>query len=151
MVRPRLEYSSKVWDPQLTSDDHTLEQVQRRAARFVHRNYTQRTPGYVTNMVHSLGCESLQQRRYTDRLLMLFKIQHRLVDISTEFVQPGDSRTRGSQRIRQLEDNNDVHKSSLYPRTISDWNRLPTSVTNSQSIQGLMEALACLPTTLNHH
>ena len=54
MVRPRLEYSSKVWDPQLTSDVHTLEQVQRRAVRFVHGNYTRRTPGYVTNMVHSL-------------------------------------------------------------------------------------------------
>ena len=28
MVRPRLEYSSTVWDPHLTSDVHTLEQVQ---------------------------------------------------------------------------------------------------------------------------
>ena len=27
MVRPRLEYSSTVWDPHLTSDVHTLEQV----------------------------------------------------------------------------------------------------------------------------
>ena len=62
MVRPRLEYSSTVWDPHLTSDVHTLEQVQRRAARFVNRNYTQRTPGCVTNMVQSLGWESLQQR-----------------------------------------------------------------------------------------
>ena len=82
MVRPRLEYSSTVWDPHPTSDVHTLEQVQRRAARFVHRNYTQRTLGYVTNMVQSLGWESIQQRRYMDRLSMLFKIQHGLVDIS---------------------------------------------------------------------
>ena len=53
MVRPRLEYSSTVWDPHLTSDVHTLGQVQRRAARFVHRNYAQRTPRCVTNMVQS--------------------------------------------------------------------------------------------------
>ena len=33
MARPRLEYSSTVRDPRLTSDVHTLEQVQRRAAR----------------------------------------------------------------------------------------------------------------------
>ena len=123
MVRPRLEYSSTVWDPHLTSDVHTLEQVQRRAARFVHRNYTQRTPGCVTNMVQSLGWESLQQRRYMDRLSMLFKIQHVLVDISPEFVQPGDSRTRGSQRIRQLEANKDVYRYSFYqsPTAMPSW------------------------------
>ena len=34
LVLPRLEYSSTVWDPHLTSDVHTLEQVQRRAARY---------------------------------------------------------------------------------------------------------------------
>ena len=96
MVRPKLEYSSTVWDPHLTSNVHTLEQVQLRAARFVHRSYTQRTPGCVTNMIQSLGWESLQQRRCMDRLSMLFKIQHGLVDISHEFVQPDDSRTRGS-------------------------------------------------------
>ena len=88
MVHLRLEYSSTVWDPHLTSDVHTLEQVQRTAARFVHQNYTQHTPGCVTNMVQSLGWGSLQQRRYMDRLSMLFKIQHGLVDISPEFVQP---------------------------------------------------------------
>ena len=107
--------------------------------------------GCVTNKVQSLRCESLQQRRYMDRLSMLFKIQHGLVDISPEFVQPGDSRTRGSQRIQQLEANKDVYRYSFYPRTISDWNRLPISFTNSQTILGLREALACLPPTLHLH
>ena len=115
MVRPRLEYSSTVWDTRLTSDIHTLEQVQRRAARFVHRNYTQHTPGCVTNMVQSHGWESLQQRRYMDRLSVIFKIHHRQIDISPEIVQPGDSFTRGSQRIRQLEANKDVYRYSFYP------------------------------------
>ena len=114
MVRPRLEYSSTVWDPHLASDVHTLEQVQRQAARFVHRNYTQRTPGCVTNMVQSPGWESLQQRRNMDRLSMVFKIQHGIIDISPEFIQPGDSRTRGSQRIQQLQANKDVYRYSFY-------------------------------------
>ena len=39
-------------------DVHNLEQVQRNAVRFVHRNYTERT-GCVTNMVQNLGWESL--------------------------------------------------------------------------------------------
>lgn len=38
MVRPGIEYSSSVWDPHMTKEIHSLEQVQRRAARFVHRN-----------------------------------------------------------------------------------------------------------------
>ena len=37
IVHPRLEYSCIVWDPHLASDIHILEQVHRRAARFVHR------------------------------------------------------------------------------------------------------------------
>ena len=74
MVRPRLEYSSTVWDPHHNRDIHNLEQVQRRAVRFVNRNYTERTPGCVTNMIQSLGWESLQHRPYINRLTMLFKI-----------------------------------------------------------------------------
>ena len=41
LVRLVLEYSSTVWDPHQSSDIHNLEQVQRRAARFVHHNYTE--------------------------------------------------------------------------------------------------------------
>ena len=103
VVRPVLEYSSTVWDPHQTSDIHNLEQVQRRAARFVHRNYTERTLGCVTSMVQSLGWESLQHRRYTDILSMLFRILHGLVDVTTDYTQPNDSRTRGFQRLRQLQ------------------------------------------------
>ena len=33
---------------------------------------------------------------------MLFKIQHGIIDISPDFIQPNDHRTRGSQRLRQL-------------------------------------------------
>ena len=148
VVRPVLEYSSTVWDPHQTSDIHNLEQVQRRAARFVHRNYTERTPGCVTNMVQSLGWEYLQHRRYTDRLSMLFRIQHGLVDVTTDYIQPNDTRTRGSQRLRQLQATKDVYKYSFYPRTISDCNGLPTTVTDVQTLQEFREGLSSLPPQL---
>ena len=54
--------------PHQTSHFQNLEQVQRRAARFIHQNYAKQTPGCVTNMVQSLGWESLQHRWFTDRL-----------------------------------------------------------------------------------
>ena len=148
VVRPVLEYSSTVWDPHQTSHIHNLEQVQRRAARFVQRNYTERTPGCVTNMVQSLGWESLRHRRYTDRLSMLFRIQHGLVDVPTDYIQPNDTRTRGSQRLRQLQATKDVYKYSFYPRTISDWNRLPTTVTDVRTLQEFREGLSSLPPQL---
>ena len=145
MVRPRLEYSSTVCDPHHNRDIHNLEQVQRRAARFVNRNYTERTPGCVTNLIQSLGLESLQHRCYINRLTMLFKIQHGIIDNSPDFVQLNDQRTRGSKRLRQLPATNDAYKFSFYPLTISYWNRLPTHITDLQSPQVFRDALA------NHH
>lgn len=99
-------------------------------------------------MVQSLDWEPLQHRRYTNRLTMLFKIQHGIVDVTPDFVQLNDQRSRGSQRLRQLQATNDVYKYSFYPRTISDWNRLPTSVTDQQTLQGFREDLANLPPLL---
>ena len=77
-------------------------------------------------MIQSLGWESLQHRHYINRLTMLFKIQHRIFDISPDFVQLNDQQTRGSKCLRQLPATNDAYKFSFYPRTISNWNQLPT-------------------------
>ena len=53
MIRPRLDHNKKI---------HSLEQVQRRAARFVYRSYTECTPGCVSNMVQNLGWETFNIR-----------------------------------------------------------------------------------------
>ena len=81
MVRPAVEYASTIWDPTKQAKIKAIEQVQKRAARFVNNNYTDRTPGCVTKMVTSLKWESLEDRRKQNRLCMLFKIQHDLIDI----------------------------------------------------------------------
>ena len=133
----------------LRADIHNLKQVQCRAARFADRNFTERTPGCVTNMIQSLGWESLQHRRYINRLTMLFKIQHRIFDISPDFVQLNDQQTRGSKCLRQLPATNDAYKFSFYPRTISNWNQLPTHINNLQSPRGFRDALANLHPTLH--
>ena len=41
MVRPQLEYASVVWDPIYNSDVQKLENIQRRAARWVLKDYIQ--------------------------------------------------------------------------------------------------------------
>ena len=60
IVRPTIEYAATVWDPTSQSKIKALENIQRRAARFVTNNYTDRTPGCVTNMITSLGWQSLE-------------------------------------------------------------------------------------------
>ena len=69
MVRPTLEYATTVWDPYLQKDIKAVEQVQRRAARYVLNDYSTRTPGCVTGMVSKLHWESLETRRRNDRSL----------------------------------------------------------------------------------
>lgn len=48
-VRPAMEYSSSVWDPHHQRQIKALDQVQHKAARYICNNYTDRSPGCVTN------------------------------------------------------------------------------------------------------
>ena len=88
-------YSSTIWDPALQTHITALEQVQRRAARYVCNEYHSRTPGCVTKMIDDLNWEPLEVRRRHERLCMLYRIYHYLVDILIErYLQVSDSNTR---------------------------------------------------------
>ena len=87
LVRPVLEYSSTVRDPPTQSNIQTLEQIQKRAARFVKNIETTRTSCCVTRMQKDLGWDTLHKRRLDNRLSMLYKIDHQLVDVKTKWRQ----------------------------------------------------------------
>ena len=141
-VLPTLEYAATVWDPFLSSDINRLEQVKRRGARYVHNNYWVRTPGFVTKMIGDLGWQTLEDRRRNLRLIMLFKIQHGLVDmVPGDVLRCSDRRTRGAHRLYQPAASQNVYKFSFYPRTISQWNSLPTIVTDSVNVEAFKVAL----------
>ena len=100
MVRLTLEYAWTVWDPHKQKDIRLLEKVQRRAARYVSNNYTDRSPGTVTSMLEYLKRTSLEHRRRQILLWMLHKIDNGLVDInSASFFRHSYPRTRGTQRL----------------------------------------------------
>ena len=61
---------------------------------------------------------------------MLLRIQH----VTNDFIQPNDTRTRGSKRLRQLHATKDIYKYSFFPRAISDGNKPPTTVTDDQTL-----------------
>ena len=100
LVRPHLEYACAVWDTHVTSDIQKIEMVQRRAARFVVRNYS-RVDGTVTNILNEL-------RRKNSRLAIMYKIHANDVAIPIpEYIQrqtikskPGDGLALFSARVR---------------------------------------------------
>jgi hypothetical protein len=62
-------------------------------------------------MLTSLEWQTLEQRRRISRLVMMYKIQHQLLDIDRDlYLIPGDSRTRGQYRFFQERSNYDTQK-----------------------------------------
>ena len=83
-VRPKLEYASPVCDPQHQKNILKLEMVQRRAARFVTKMPLRQSDGQyasVSERIQDLGWKSLQERRKNNRLVMLYRVVHNLVEI----------------------------------------------------------------------
>ena len=63
LVRSVLGYGATLWDPYLQKDINKLEQVQRKAARFVSGDYKSRTPGSMQKLLRKLDLLPLQVRR----------------------------------------------------------------------------------------
>ena len=68
MVRPVLEYGSSDWNPYY---DGLNDELEKRAARFVTRNYTFQE-GCMTIIVIELKWGTLQKRRKDNRLILLY-------------------------------------------------------------------------------
>ena len=139
-VRPILEYASTVWDPYTQTNIDKIEAVQRRAARFVCNRY-HRTAS-VTAMIEKLGWTSLEQRRKTARLAMLFRIRGGLVQIDEtirkENLVEKPARPRRDQHSKQYYEPNtlkqDYRLGSFFPKTIGDWNALTQKAVDADSL-----------------
>lgn len=98
-----------MWDSHQATLTREVEQVQRRAARFVYNNYRDTPTGCVTRHLHQLEWDFLQHRRTIQRLVLCYKIRNKLLDIDPEkYYTPGDIRTRGSHRLGQQRANKEV-------------------------------------------
>ena len=70
IIRPKLEYATAVWDPYRQEQIASIEAVQRRAARFIKRDYNRTSS--VTEMVQSLDLDLLEDRHKAHRLNILY-------------------------------------------------------------------------------
>ena len=86
-------------DPHHTSDTNKLEQVQRRAARFVCNNYSPYSS--VTQMLSDLGWQQLKDRRKHIRLALFYEIVHHHIAVPHEdILRKADSWTRSSHNYK---------------------------------------------------
>ena len=135
LVRPILEYGSTVWDPLCNGLNDELENVQKRAARFVTRNYCYET-GSMTGILEKLKWETHQKRRKDNRLILLYK---GLKDKKDKARIPTDDHIPKNRRCRNQHSlvfqiptaSKDVYKKSFFPQTIRDLNVLPDSLISS--------------------
>jgi len=142
LVRPIVENASTVWDPFTQNNIDKLEQVQRRAARYVTGDH--RRTSSVTSMLQNLQWASLQQRRHNAKVVMMYRIVYNLIQIPSQpylFLQPM-TRTRGHiQRYLVPHSRLILHQGSFFPSTIRLWNRLDASVVAANSIEDFKSRL----------
>jgi hypothetical protein len=126
-VRPQLEYGSKVWSPQTKTQIDQIENVQRRAARWIKLDYGQTSS--ITDMLHFLKFRKLELRRIVARLSLLYKIHHGLVAIPIEeYLTPLSRISCHGHPLcyRLFTATSDYCKISFFPRTVYHWDCCPS-------------------------
>ena len=103
LVRSILEYACVIWDPYLAKDINMLENIQKKAARFILNDYTSKTPGCVTKMLKSLDLPDLQLRRAQNRITMFYKIVKGLVPAIDASVYIAESKPKRKITARKFD------------------------------------------------
>jgi ribonucleases P/MRP protein subunit RPP40 len=133
LVRPKLEYCVQAWRPFLKGDIKNLEKIQRRATRMIDEcrglKYSDRLA--VTGLI------SLEDRRTRGDVIEVFKMVKGIsrMDYTSFFKLDETSRTRG-HKFKLLTDRSrlDIRKHYFSQRVVNDWNKLPTSVVEAESV-----------------
>ena len=143
LVRSVVEYSSTIWDPYLISDIKKVEQVQRRAARFVCNDYRQTSS--VSSMLENLKWQPLEHRRRSARIVLLYKILTEKIAINhkdyTEF-NTLETRAGRSNKLKVYSPQTEISRNSFFPRTIKDWNHLDFDPLQTKDINELRSKMS---------
>ena len=115
-------WNHKTYKPNNLID--SLEAVQLRAAIYVQNKFLREDS--VTEMIQSLGWDSLEARQVKLSIILLFKITHDLIDIPADQLSSSTARTRGhNMRYRQISAKQNYYRYSFLPHTIEGCNNLP--------------------------
>ena len=145
LVCSTLDNCASIWDPYLAADKRKLETIQRRAARFVTRDYHRTTS--VAGFLSRLEWRTLEERRRRARLTLLFKIKNNLVGIdANQYLTPADPWTRGGKsNFKHISAKLEQRQNSFFPRTIRDWNSLPSNIREETKLDSFKRNLNSIP------
>jgi hypothetical protein len=134
LVRPILEYACTTWDPYRQNNKHRSEMVQRGAARYVKNRY--HNTSSVSEIIWQLQWTSLEERRKTARLILLYKISNGLVkiDAADRLITP----THSAGICQILACHTTARRESFYPWTINGWNALPANTVTVATFKTLL-------------
>ena len=139
------EYGAALWDPHLKKDINQLEVVQRRASHWIKNVYGWCSS--VTDMLEQLGLESLESRRRDQWLILMYKVMHELIGIASEdlALEKANGRTRAAHKFKfkHQSPTTTEHCHSFVNLTIPEWNQLPPTMAEADSLSEFKNQLAC--------
>lgn len=144
LIRPRLEYACIVWDPFTKKDINKLEQIQRLAIRFIYNRY--RRHDSPTSLMQTNNIMTLQSRRKITRLKFLYQLWNRKLALDPapylNLLPHRPTRNFHPFKFNSIFARTNKFKHSFFPRTISDWNALPSETFLSNNVLQLFNQLA---------
>ena len=122
-----------MWDPSTKENIKKLEQIQKRAARFITNEYSHLTR--VTPIVKSLNLETLEDRRSKSKVVIIHKALNSNLEIepNKNLLQPSDKyRDKNTFFIPYARTN--AYKFSFFPSGIRAWNGLPDQTRKTNNL-----------------
>ena len=148
IVRSGLEYASSIWDPHLLKDINALEKVQRKASRWATSVYEPRAS--VSSLLKDLQLDSLESRRKQQRLIFMYKIlnEHVAVPADSLGLVRSSRLSRGHLNQTKLfrpRTYTTEFSNSFVNKTIPEWNALPNTVAQADTVANFKCRLSMLP------
>lgn len=131
-VRSILDYASSVWDPPTALDKDKLEKVQNMGARYVLGNIVKSHNFSMTRCKQTLGWEQLVTRRAKQRLKLFHDVYLSRTCIPRDsYIFPPhyvSGRVDHMYKVREYRCKTAAFSNSFFPKTVSQWNRLPSAI-----------------------
>ena len=131
-IRPKLEYCTPVWSPNLLKDIRKIEKIQRFFTRKIFQRCNMSYSSYA-NRLYQLNIKSLQYRRTFFDLIFMFKILHGLSGLNSldYFYQKEQSYELRDNKFKietTRSFKSTVWHNSFFYRGAKLWNSLPESI-----------------------
>lgn len=131
-IRPILEYACTVWDPPTLLDTAKLEKLQSLATRYVLGKLAKETSFSKNTRLNLLNWESLEHCRTVFRLKLFYDVYFSQNGMPREsYIFPPhhiSARIDHVYKVREIDCKCSAFFHSFFPKTIRQWNRLPSSV-----------------------